>query len=125
MSFSAQKATPIEVSSEALDKIVNLKTNEGAKFFRVYVTGGGCSGFQYGFKLDENTEDDDTVLKEDSVSILIDSLSIQYLFGSTLDYVENLGIFSIVCTLYLIPVYAWYERKCDELDKNEKVGWPY
>ena len=46
MSFSAQKATPFEVSSEALNKIIDLKINEGAKFFRVYVTGGGCSGFQ-------------------------------------------------------------------------------
>ena len=46
MSFSAQKATPFEVSNEALNKIVNLKTNEDAKFFRVYVTGGGCSGYQ-------------------------------------------------------------------------------
>ncbi len=42
MSFSAQKATPFEVSNEALNKIIDLKTNEGAKFFRVYVTGGGC-----------------------------------------------------------------------------------
>ena len=65
MSFSAQKATPFEVSNEALNKIVNLKTNEGAKFFRVYVTGGGCSGFQYGFKFDEYDEDEDTKLDFD------------------------------------------------------------
>ena len=62
MSFSAQKATPFEVSSEALNKIIDLKINEGAKFFRVYVTGGGCSGFQYGFKFDEYDEDEDTKL---------------------------------------------------------------
>ncbi len=43
-----------------------------------------------------------------------------------LDYVQNLGIFSIICTLYLIPVYAWYERKCDDLEKDSKpAGWPY
>ncbi len=46
MSFSAQKATPFEVSSEALNKIIDLKTNEGAKFFSFYVTGGGCSGVE-------------------------------------------------------------------------------
>jgi len=46
-----------------------------------------------------------------------------YLFN--IDYLQNLGIFSIICTMYLIPVYAWYERKCDSLEKQEKVGWPY
>jgi len=47
-----------------------------------------------------------------------------YLFD--ISYFENLGIFSIVCTLYLIPIYAWYEVKCDELDETkEKAGWPY
>ncbi len=43
-----------------------------------------------------------------------------------IDYVQNLGIFSIICTLYLIPVYAWYERKCDDMEKMQAlVGWPY
>jgi len=43
-----------------------------------------------------------------------------------LDYVQNLGVFSIICTIYLIPVYAWYERKCDDIEQDEKpVGWPY
>ena len=43
-----------------------------------------------------------------------------------LDYLQNLGIFSIVCTIYLIPVYAWYERKCSDMERTESlVGWPY
>ena len=91
MSFSAQKATPFEVSNEALNKIVNLKTNEGAKCFRFYVTGGGCSGFQYGFKFDEYDEDEDTKLDFDqNVTILLDELSYPYILGSKVDYVENL-----------------------------------
>ena len=82
----------LNITENAVLKVKNLIAEENNKNLnlRVFVTGGGCSGFQYGFKLDDNAEDDDTVLKEGNVSVLIDSLSIQYLFGSTLDYVENL-----------------------------------
>ena len=59
--------------------------------FRVYVTGGGCSGFQYGFKFDEYDEDEDTKLDFDqNVTILLDELSYPYILGSKVDYVENL-----------------------------------
>ena len=83
----------LNITENAVLKVKKLIAEENKKnlHLRVFVTGGGCSGFQYGFKLDDNAEDDDTVLKEDEVSVLIDSLSIQYLFGSTLDYVENLA----------------------------------
>lgn len=57
---------------------------------RVYVTGGGCSGFQYGFKFDENTSEDDTFITKDGITVLVDSTSIQYLEGSTLDFTESL-----------------------------------
>ena len=60
-------------------------------YFRVYVTGGGCSGFQYGFKFDESPEGDDDVVEFDGFTILLDSLSYPYLYGSTLDYVEDLS----------------------------------
>ena len=82
----------LNITENAVLKVKNLIAEENKKnlHLRVFVTGGGCSGFQYGFKLDDNAEDDDTVLNEDEVSILIESLSIQYLFGSTLDYVETL-----------------------------------
>ena len=84
----------LNITENAVLKVKKLIAEENKKnlHLRVFVTGGGCSGFQYGFKLDDNAEDDDTVLKEDEVSVLIDSLSIQYLFGSTLDYVENLEV---------------------------------
>ena len=59
--------------------------------FRVYVTGGGCSGFKYGFKSDDDIAFDDDVIKFDGLSIIIDSMSYPYLYGSSLDYVEDLS----------------------------------
>ena len=66
----------LNITENAVLKVKNLIAEENKKnlHLRVFVTGGGCSGFQYGFKLDDNAEDDDTVLKEDEVSVLIDSL---------------------------------------------------
>ncbi|MBT8118990.1 MAG: iron-sulfur cluster insertion protein ErpA [Gammaproteobacteria bacterium] len=57
---------------------------------RVSVDGGGCSGFQYGFAFDENTNDDDTVIEKDGATMLIDVTSMQYLNGSEVDYLEGL-----------------------------------
>ena len=57
---------------------------------RVYVTGGGCSGFSYGFNFEENLGDDDATFRNDDVALVVDSLSYQYLHGSTIDYVEGL-----------------------------------
>lgn len=57
---------------------------------RVYVTGGGCSGFQYGFSFDETVNDDDTVITNEGARLLVDPLSIQYLTGARVDYVEGL-----------------------------------
>ena len=69
-----------------------MRTNEdlGTRF-RVYVTGGGCSGFQYGFKFDSDVAFDDDVIEFDNFSVLLDSMSYPYLFGSTLDFVEDLS----------------------------------
>ena len=69
----------LNITENAVLKVKNLIAEENKKnlHLRVFVTGGGCSGFQYGFKLDDIAEDDDTVLKENDVSVLIDSLSIQ------------------------------------------------
>ena len=82
----------LNITENAVSKVKQLisKENNAKLSLRVFVTGGGCSGFQYGFKLDDKPENDDTVLSENNVSVLIDSLSIQYIMGSTLDYVENL-----------------------------------
>lgn len=57
---------------------------------RVFITGGGCSGFQYGFSFDENSADDDTVIERDGVTLLVDPMSYQYLVGSEVDYSEGL-----------------------------------
>ena len=57
---------------------------------RVFVTGGGCSGFEYGFTFDEDVEEDDTRIDNEDVTLLIDALSYQYLAGSIIDYKEDL-----------------------------------
>jgi iron-sulfur cluster insertion protein len=57
---------------------------------RVFVQGGGCSGFQYGFTFDETTNEDDTTMEKDGVVLLIDSMSYQYLVGAEIDYKEDL-----------------------------------
>ena len=57
---------------------------------RVFVTGGGCAGFQYGFTFDELAADDDAVIDNEGVILLVDSLSYQYLTGGVVDYVEGL-----------------------------------
>ena len=69
-----------------------MKANDdlGSKF-RVYVTGGGCSGFQYGFKFDSDVAFDDDVIEFEDFSVLLDSMSYPYLFGSTLDFIEDLS----------------------------------
>ena len=62
MDVQIKKAAPFELSESAISKISLLKESENNKFFRVYVTGGGCSGFQYGFKFDEFDKDEDSKL---------------------------------------------------------------
>lgn len=83
---------PLYVSERAAAKVKNLVEEEGNPELklRVFVTGGGCSGFQYGFSFDELVAEDDTIIEEEGISVLADSLSIQYLVGSTVDYEEGL-----------------------------------
>ena len=61
-----------------------------ADALRVYIQGGGCSGFQYGFEFDENRADDDLAVVTDGVTLLVDPLSLQYLMGAEVDYSESL-----------------------------------
>jgi iron-sulfur cluster insertion protein len=80
--------TALEVTDRAVEKVQSLKTeeqNDDLKL-RVYVTGGGCSGFQYGFSFEDTMAEDDTLVSRNGVTVLIDSLSFQYLTGSTVDY---------------------------------------
>lgn len=82
---------PIQVSNSALDKLRSLIDEEGNPELklRVYVTGGGCSGFQYGFTFDESQEDDDTVIERCGVTLVVDPMSAQYLTGAEIDYRED------------------------------------
>ncbi|MEO9273715.1 MULTISPECIES: iron-sulfur cluster insertion protein ErpA [unclassified Marinomonas] len=89
---SVESVDPIEFTEAAAAKLKSLveeEENDRLKL-RVYVTGGGCSGFQYGFTFDEEYQEDDTEVKRDGVSLVVDPLSFQYLVGSEVDYKENL-----------------------------------
>ena len=84
--------SPLFLSDSAVSKVHELareKGNEQLKL-RVFITGGGCSGFQYGFSFDESQDDEDAVIEKDGISMLIDPLSYQYLVGAVVDYQENL-----------------------------------
>lgn len=82
----------MSLTENAASKVHSLIAEEGndALKLRVYVTGGGCSGFQYGFSFDEAVNEDDTVIEHKGASLLVDPLSYQYLVGSKIDYVEGL-----------------------------------
>ncbi len=83
---------PLLVTPAAVKKVQQLVEEEGNPelSLRVYVTGGGCSGFQYGFDFDDQTQPNDTVIEEQGVRFLLDELSYPYLTGSTVDYLEGL-----------------------------------
>jgi iron-sulfur cluster insertion protein len=81
----------ILTTSNAVKRIRSVIDSSKDSNFRVYVTGGGCSGFQYGFKFDNDIAFDDDVINCGDFSLLIDSMSYPYLYGSTLDFVEDLS----------------------------------
>lgn len=85
-------ASALTLTENAAKKVKALVAEEGKPNLklRVYVTGGGCSGFQYGFSFDEDVNEDDTVVANSGAELLVDPLSIQYLTGSKVDYVEGL-----------------------------------
>ncbi|MFM8331171.1 MAG: iron-sulfur cluster insertion protein ErpA [Candidatus Methylumidiphilus sp.] len=84
-------ADPIHFTDNAASKVSELIAEEGneALMLRVYVQGGGCSGFQYGFTFDESANDDDTQIEKNGVKVLIDPMSFQYLDGAEIDYRED------------------------------------
>ena len=81
----------ITVTESAKTRILILVETSDSNKFRVYVTGGGCSGFQYGFKFDQEIAFDDDEINFTDFSVVLDSLSYPYLYGSTLDFVEDLS----------------------------------
>jgi iron-sulfur cluster insertion protein len=83
---------PLDFTAAAARKVAALIAEEGnpALKLRVYISGGGCSGFQYGFSFDEERAEDDLALERDGVTLLVDPLSLQYLMGAEVDYRESL-----------------------------------
>ncbi len=87
-----QMPTPLFFSESAAAKVRELveeEENPELKL-RVFVTGGGCSGFQYGFSFDDSRDEEDTVIERNGVSLLVDPMSYQYLVGATVEYQEGL-----------------------------------
>jgi iron-sulfur cluster insertion protein len=82
---------PLIFTDSAANKVKQLIEEEGNDDLklRVFVAGGGCSGFKYGFTFDEVTSEDDTVMEKNGVKLLIDAMSFQYLAGAEIDYQEN------------------------------------
>ncbi|KDM90423.1 iron-sulfur cluster insertion protein ErpA [Photobacterium galatheae] len=83
---------PLNFSDVAANKVKALiaeEENPNLKL-RVYITGGGCSGFQYGFTFDEKVNEGDTTIENSGVTLVVDPMSLQYLIGGTVDYTEGL-----------------------------------
>lgn len=90
--MSVEEMSPLNFTDAAAAKVKTLieeENNEALKL-RVFVSGGGCSGFQYGFTFDENINDGDTSVENSGVTLLIDPMSFQYLVGADIDYTEGL-----------------------------------
>ncbi len=83
---------PLIFTDNAAKKVKELIEEEGSPDLklRVFVSGGGCSGFQYGFTFEEEVNDDDTQVEKDNVTLLIDPMSLQYLMGAEIDYQDSL-----------------------------------
>ncbi|TWI10314.1 iron-sulfur cluster insertion protein ErpA [Aerolutibacter ruishenii] len=83
---------PLQFSAAAAAKVRELVAEEGNPDLklRVYIQGGGCSGFQYGFEFDEAQAEDDLAVRTDGMTLLVDPLSLQYLMGAEVDYTESL-----------------------------------
>lgn len=92
MNAVTENLAPIVFTESAANKVKELIEEEGnvELKLRVFVTGGGCSGFQYGFTFDEEVADDDTTMEKNGVQLLIDPMSYQYLVGAEIDYTEGL-----------------------------------
>ena len=92
MSESVEFEFPIQMTDAAANKVKSLISEEENPQLklRVYITGGGCSGFQYGSTFDEKINDGDTVIEKNGVIMVIDGMSLQYLVGGVVDYVEGL-----------------------------------
>ena len=88
----AEPPTPLVFKDSAAAKVADLIAEEGnpSLKLRVFVQGGGCSGFQYGFTFDDAVNEDDTEFQKNGVTLLVDSMSFQYLVGAEIDYKEDI-----------------------------------
>ena len=84
--------TPVRLTTSAAKQLAHIVAGEGAgvRMLRVAVSGGGCSGFQYGFALDDARNDDDVVIESEGGTLVIDAVSLPFLAGAEIDYVEEL-----------------------------------
>jgi len=92
MNAAVDTPLPLIFSDSAAAKVRQLIDEEGNSELklRVFVQGGGCSGFQYGFTFDEVVNEDDTTMERNGVTLLIDAMSYQYLVGAEIDYKEDI-----------------------------------
>lgn len=92
MNAVSEMPAPLLFTDSAARKVKELIDEEGNGNLklRVFVTGGGCAGFQYGFTFDEAVNEDDTTMEKNGVMLLIDAMSYQYLAGAEIDYQENI-----------------------------------
>jgi len=83
---------PLNISDAVVDKVAEMLAEEGddALQLRIFVTGGGCSGFQYGFAFDDETKEDDIRVERGPIKVVVDAMSLQYLMGAEIDYEDNL-----------------------------------
>ena len=92
MNLAREITSPLIFSIAAASKVKELIEDEGndALMLRVFISGGGCSGFQYGFTFDEEVGEGDTVVENEGVKLLVDPMSFQYLSGAEIDYSEGM-----------------------------------
>lgn len=92
MNTVTEMPSPLNFTDSAAAKVKELIEEEGVPGLklRVFVSGGGCSGFQYGFTFDEETNEDDTAIEKNGVTLLIDPMSFTYLMGAEIDYMEGI-----------------------------------
>ena len=92
MNLAEQTTPPLNFSLAAASKVKELIEDEGndALMLRVFISGGGCSGFQYGFTFDEEIGEGDTIIENEGGKLLVDPMSFQYLSGAEIDYSEGM-----------------------------------
>jgi len=93
MNDTSQQAAPLTFTDAAAAQVKKLVAQEGKPglALRVYITGGGCSGFQYGFEFDETTNEDDFRIEKDGAAMVVDAMSLQYMMGAEVGFQEDLS----------------------------------